>query len=98
MSKRRKRGTHKNREAPTWSTPTKHAGGAPLAEGGGTFGTHRTAGMEDARARRIAKLRAFTGSKFDDDPDLCPVERPCARGTFGCSVQHRTGYERCETW
>ena len=90
MARRKRKGTPKNREAQTWSPPEPRL---TLRDETGThcqYGTHRTAAMEDRRQARVAKHYGT--------PEPTEAERPCARGTVGCSVRHVSGYERCETW
>jgi len=131
MSKRRKKGVRKGMEAQGSFSP-------PERNRAGTYGTHRTADMEEARERRLAAHRDISNTychKFNDsgmrvvdseepkprymtyEEALPAIRRAqarqaegrrlerladelgcCDRGTMGCSVNHVTGYERCETW
>lgn len=60
MAKRRKKGVRKGQEAPgRYDPPERHAGG--------TFGSHRSAGMEEGRAARLARIRSARSGKFTDN-------------------------------
>jgi len=60
VSSRKRKGVHKGKEGQqSWSPPERHAGG--------TFGSHRTDNMEDARARRLARIRSSRSGKFTDE-------------------------------